>query len=56
MYSEESVNHRKFLSRYGFKNSIVVSGRGEEVEKGNGMVNIVYILCTHVCKWKNDTC
>jgi hypothetical protein len=32
------------------------SGRGEEVGKVNGMVNIVQILCTHVYKWKNGTC
>jgi hypothetical protein len=31
------------------------SGRVEEVGKGCGRVNIVQILCTHVCKWKNDT-
>jgi hypothetical protein len=30
------------------------SGRGEEVEKGHGGVNMVQILCTHACKWKND--
>jgi hypothetical protein len=29
---------------------------GEEVGKGCGRVNIVQILCTHVCKWKNETC
>jgi hypothetical protein len=28
------------------------SGRGEEVGKGCGNVNVVQILCTHVCKWK----
>jgi hypothetical protein len=28
---------------------------GEEVGKGCGRVNIVQILCTHECKWKNDT-
>jgi hypothetical protein len=28
------------------------SGRREEVRKGHGTVNIVQILCTHVCKWK----
>jgi hypothetical protein len=27
----------------------------EEVGKGHERVNIVQILCTHVCKWKNDT-
>jgi hypothetical protein len=26
------------------------------LEKGHGRVNIVQILCTYVCKWKNDTC
>jgi hypothetical protein len=30
--------------------------RGEEVAKGCNMVNMVQTLCTHVCKWKNDTC
>jgi hypothetical protein len=24
----------------------------EKVGKGSGRVNIVQILCTHVCKWK----
>jgi hypothetical protein len=24
--------------------------------KGCGRVNIVQILCVHVCKWKNETC
>jgi hypothetical protein len=28
------------------------SRRGEEVGKGCGRVNMVQILCTHVCKWK----
>jgi hypothetical protein len=28
----------------------------EEVGKGCGRVNILQILITHVCKWKNDTC
>jgi hypothetical protein len=38
--------------------SVVVgtSGRGKEVEKGHGRVNMVQMLCTHVCKWQNDTC
>jgi hypothetical protein len=31
------------------------SGRGKEVGKGCGRVNIVQILSTYVCKWKNDT-
>jgi hypothetical protein len=28
----------------------------EELGKGCGKVHIVLILCTHVCKWKNETC
>jgi hypothetical protein len=39
------------------------SGRVEEVRKGEFRkeftflkVNIVQILCTHVWKWKDDTC
>jgi hypothetical protein len=35
---------------------IGTSGKGEEVRKMYGRVNIVQILCTNVCKWKNDTC
>jgi hypothetical protein len=31
------------------------SRRGEEVGKGCRRVNMVQILCTYVCKWKNDT-
>jgi hypothetical protein len=30
-------------------------GMGEEVGKEHGRVNMVQILCTHVCKWKNET-
>jgi hypothetical protein len=30
-------------------------GRGEEVGKGCKRENMVQILCTHVCKWKNNT-
>jgi hypothetical protein len=28
----------------------------EDMGKGCGRVNMVQILCTHVCKWKNETC
>jgi hypothetical protein len=30
--------------------------RQKEIGKGCGRVNKVIIICTHVCKWKNDTC
>jgi hypothetical protein len=36
--------------------NVSTSGRGEEVEKEYWRVNVVQILCTHVCKWENDTC
>jgi hypothetical protein len=32
------------------------NGRGEDIRKGYRRVNMVQILCTYVCKWKNDTC
>jgi hypothetical protein len=32
------------------------SGRGEVVGKGDRRVNIVQKLCTHLYKYKNDTC
>jgi hypothetical protein len=35
---------------------VSTSGSGEEVGKGLGRVNILQILCTHVYKWKNETC
>jgi hypothetical protein len=31
-------------------------GRGRGVGKGDRRVNMAQILCTHVCKCKNDTC
>jgi hypothetical protein len=31
------------------------SGRGEDLRKGCKRVNMVGILGTHVCKWKNET-
>jgi hypothetical protein len=35
---------------------VVTSGGEESVGKGCGMVTMVQIWCTHVCKWKNKTC
>jgi hypothetical protein len=32
------------------------SGRREDVGRGCRRVNMVEILCTHVCKWKNEIC
>jgi hypothetical protein len=29
---------------------------GEDVRSGSRRVNIVQILCTHICKWRNETC
>jgi hypothetical protein len=33
-----------------------INGKEEVLEKGCRRVNTVHKLCTHVCKWKNDTC
>jgi hypothetical protein len=30
--------------------------RGEDVGKEYRRVNMMQTLCTHVCKWKNETC
>jgi hypothetical protein len=30
--------------------------KGEDVGRRFRKVNTVQILCTHVCKWKNETC
>jgi hypothetical protein len=35
---------------------ISTSERWEDMGRGCGRVNMVQILCTHVCKWKNETC
>jgi hypothetical protein len=35
---------------------VVTSGREEDVGRGYRRVNMVQILCTHVCKLKNETC
>jgi hypothetical protein len=35
---------------------IGISGRRENIRKGCKRVNLVEILCTHVQKWKNETC
>jgi hypothetical protein len=32
------------------------SGMGEDVGRGCRKVNMVQILCIHICKWKNETC
>jgi hypothetical protein len=31
-------------------------GEGKRWEKGEERVNMVLILCTHACKWKNENC
>jgi hypothetical protein len=31
-------------------------GRREEVGQEYRRVRMVQILCTHACKWKNETC
>jgi hypothetical protein len=32
------------------------SGKGENIRKRYRRVNMLEILCVHVCKWKNETC
>jgi hypothetical protein len=35
---------------------IGTSGSGEGIKKGCKRVNMMEMLCTHVCKWINGTC
>jgi hypothetical protein len=35
---------------------IGTNGRGEDKRKGCKRVNMVEILCTHVCEWKDENC
>jgi hypothetical protein len=35
---------------------VSISGKGEDIRRGYRRVNVVEMLCTHVCKWKNETC
>jgi hypothetical protein len=48
--NSENMKAEEFLWVVGFG----TSGKGEE-EKEVGRVNMVQILCTHVCKSKNGT-
>jgi hypothetical protein len=49
----KSENRRE--EEQGLPRGVGTSGRGKEVGKGYGRVNIVQILCIHVYKWKNET-
>jgi hypothetical protein len=44
-----------FVPFYKIRQNRSCKGKGKAVGKRCGMVNIVQILCTHVCGWKNDT-
>jgi hypothetical protein len=33
-----------------------INGRGEDIREGYMRVNMLHIVCTHICKWKNETC
>jgi hypothetical protein len=49
-------NRRDELAFYLAEVGSDTSGRGEDVGKGCRRMNMVQILCTHVCKWKYDIC
>jgi hypothetical protein len=50
----KSENRRAKHSLSG--EGVGTSSRGVDVRKDCGRVNMVQILCTNRCKWKNDTC
>jgi hypothetical protein len=33
-----------------------INGKGDDMGKGCRRVNMVKILCIHMCKWENETC
>jgi hypothetical protein len=33
-----------------------ISVGGKDIKKECRRMNVVEVLCTHVCEWKNDTC
>jgi hypothetical protein len=54
---KQKCHFLKQNQRIGRQNrSCLGDGRGENTWKGCGKLNIVEILCAHVCKWKNVTC
>jgi hypothetical protein len=62
LYSNFKQTKMSFLFSYknreleGRTGPFWYSGMGEEVRKGCGKVNMVQILHTHICTWKNETC
>jgi hypothetical protein len=48
--------NRKRGSKTGPLRGMSTSGRREDMKKGGWRENMVEMLCTHVCKWKNETC
>jgi hypothetical protein len=52
LFTKKGEKEGKTVSIWGFG----TSGRGEDIRKGYRRVNVVEILCTHIHKWKNETC
>jgi hypothetical protein len=40
----------------GGRGVVDTSGSKKDIRKGCRRVNIVQMLCTRVCKWKNEAC
>jgi hypothetical protein len=50
------IGEQEYRTRPAYKVELTrTSGRGEVTGKWGRSVNMVYKMCTHVCKWKNDT-
>jgi hypothetical protein len=62
LYTNKNVNFFSFIKSENRKVEQVLpgedgtNGKGEEEGKGCERVDIVQILCTPVCKWKNESC
>jgi hypothetical protein len=54
LFSFSKTENKK--TKQALSGGVDTSGTGEDVGKRCKRVNVVEILCTHVYKWKNETC
>jgi hypothetical protein len=50
-----SYKHGEQEGRKGHVWGIGTGGKGEDIRKGYGRVNLLEISCIHLCTWKNET-
>jgi hypothetical protein len=50
------LKHRLEKAKKLLPREVGTNGKGEDTKRRSQKVNMVDIFCTHVCKWKNETC